>query len=169
MKRYFSSLFLAGWACILLSGIPQAARANDSGEIVIRINTAEFLGRYNYEIAISMTCDVLLKEINPKCPDLRAEISFNMANIHTKNDDKTGALMIETIDGTKTIRQRHYYRGDKVRGRRFCESPEGSSLRYEDKMLDEKRLFYSDSQAFLTELTDSFNNLSTACQEERAG
>lgn len=172
MNQNFRSLILAGVAFILISAVPDGARADETGDasdkIVIRINAAEFLGRYNYEIAISLNCDVLLKEINPRCPDLRGELSFNMANIHTTNDDRTGALVIKTLDGTKTIRQRLYYRGS-VRDRRFCAAPEGSSLKYEDEMFKQRALFYSDDGPFLTELKDSFNGLSAACQEELGG
>lgn len=170
MNRNFRSAIFAGVAFALVFCVSETGRADDaSDQVVIRINAAKFLGRYNYEIAISMNCDVLLKEINPRCPDLRGELSFNMANIRTSNDERSGALVIKTIDGTTTIRQRLYYRGDSVRERRFCKAPEGSSLNYEDKMLNQKALFYSDDGPFLTELKDSFNNLSAACQEERAG
>lgn len=137
--------------------------------IVIRINTADFLGRYNYEASISQTCDFLLKEINPRCPDQRGEFSFNVANVKASVDDYSKALLVKSASGDPVIRQRLYFRGSTVKARRFCKAPEGSILKSEDEMLTQKLLVYSENAALLGELAESINELAAACREELPG
>lgn len=151
--------------------VPGSVHAKDVGAlsqlIVDRVNGAEFLGRNTYEIKISATCNVVLKEIYPKCPDQRAEFSFNVINISPSVDAGTGALMVKSTDLSKIIRQRLYYRGETPRDRRFCKAPEGSTLKYEDKMINERALFYTEDASLLTELKDNFIQLKEACKEAR--
>lgn len=157
-----------------VSGPPRAWAADDPAVppdqlIVIRINTADFLGRYNYEASISQTCDFLLKEINPRCPDQRGEISFNVADVKASVDNFSKALLVKSASGDPAIRQRLYFRGSSVKARRFCEASEGSTLKSEDKMLTQRLLVYSENAALLSELAESINVLADACREETAG
>lgn len=136
-----------------------------SQRIVDRVNGAEFLGRNTYEIQISATCDIVLKEIYPKCPDQRAEFSFNVIDVSPSIDAGTGALMVKSIDLSKIIRQRLYYRGETPRDRRFCKAPEGSTLKHEDKMINERTLFYTEDASLLAALKGDLNQLKEACKE----
>lgn len=165
-----------GVAFILLlamqGAVTGAAQAEDAGalarQIVERVNTGTFLGRNKYEIAISGSCEIVVKEIYPKCPDQRAEFSFNMINVMALADATSGALMVKSSDQSKVILQRLYYRGATPRDRRFCLAPEGSTLKHEDKMLNERSLFYTDDAPFLADLVDSFSRLKVACKEALA-
>lgn len=160
------------FSVILQGAVPEAVHAEDidvqSRRIVDRINAATFLGRNTYEITISETCDILLKEIYPRCPDQRAEFTFNIVDITPSVDTTSGALTVKSPDLTKVIRQRLYYRGETPRDRRFCLAPEGSTLKYEDKMLNERVLLYSEDTSLLAELKDGFVDLREACNEATA-
>jgi hypothetical protein len=169
MNRHVKSGICIGVALIFIWAAPTPVQAQDGAvsaqSIAERINKAKFLGRNLLEITISETCDILLKEYQAKCPDQRSEISFNLTLTKSVADDYSGALLVRSIDRTKIIRQRHYYRGENPRGRRFCAAPEGSTLKYEDKMVNDKALFYSDDQALLVELEDDLNTLGASCRE----
>lgn len=169
LKSVFSTGVALVFSLTMQGANPSAVYAEgidvQSRQIVDRINAAAFLGRNTYEIAISGTCDVLLKEIYPRCPDQRAEFSFNLVGISPSIDTTSGALMVKSTDLTKVIRQRLYYRGETPRGRRFCAAPEGSTLKHEDKMINERALFYTEDTSLLTELKDGFIQLRQACKE----
>ena len=173
MKWKRALIVAAGIFTLFLAGVPGLLRAQDTQEpatlIAIKINTAEFLGRYNYEASISATCAFLLKEINPRCPDQRAEISFNVANVRAEIDEYSRALVVESPVDEKVIRQRLYYRGASVKDRRFCQAPEGSSLKSEDTMLSAKPLFYSENADLLNQLAVNINDLGEVCRAEAAG
>lgn len=163
----------AGIFALLLSGAPRLLQAQEAEEpaalIVIRINTAEFLGRYNYEASISKTCEFLLKEINPRCPDQRGETLFNVADVRAVIDEFSKSLVVESPGAENVIRQRLYYRGSSVKGRRFCQAPEGSTLKSEDTMLSAKPLFYSENTELLDQLANSINDLAETCRVEAGG
>lgn len=169
MNRDVKSGICIGVALIFIWAGPTAVRAQDTAvsaqSIAERINATKFLGRNLVEITISEACDILVKEYQAKCPEQRSEISFSLALTKTIVDDYSGALMVKSIDRTKIIRQRYYYRGENSRGRRFCAAPEGSTLKYEDKMVNDKALFYSEDQALLVELRDGLNTLGARCRE----
>lgn len=169
LKSVFSTGVALIFSLTMQGAILGAVYAEDidvqSRQIVDRINAAAFLGRNTYEIAISGTCDVLLKEIYPRCPDQRAEFSFNLVDISPSIDATSGALAVKSTDLTKIIRQRLYYRGETPRGRRFCSAPEGSTLKHKDKMINERALFYTEDISLLTELKDGFNQLKEACKQ----
>lgn len=172
LKSVFSTGVALILGLIMQGALPGAVYAEDidsqSRQIVDRINATTFLGRNTYEIAISGTCDVLLKEIYPRCPDQRAEFSFNLIGISPSIDATSGALMVKSTDLTKVIRQRLYYRGETPRDRRFCLAPEGSTLKYEDKMINERALFYTEDISLLSELKNGFIQLREACKEATA-
>lgn len=169
LKSVFSTGVALIFGLTIQGAASGAAYAEDidvqSRQIVDRINSATFLGRNTYEISISGTCDVLLKEIYPRCPDQRAEFTFNITYITPSVDTTSGALMVKSPDRTKVIRQRLYYRGETPRDRRFCLAPEGSALKYKDKTLNERTLFYSEDKSLLTELKNGFTKLKEACKE----
>lgn len=166
-------IIVAGAFALFLSGVPGPLQAQDAGAagapIATEINTSEFLGRYDYEASISATCAFLLKEINPRCPDQRGEISFNIASIRAVIDEYSNALVVESPNNDNVILQRLYYRGSSVKGRRFCEAPEGSSLKSEDTMLSAKPLFYSDNPELLNQLAHGINDFGDVCRAEAAG
>lgn len=137
--------------------------------IVARINASEFMGRYKYESSISQACNFFLKEINPRCPDQRGEISFNVADVRATVDDYSNALVVESPDHAEIIRLRLYYRGASVKARRFCEAPDGSTLKSEDEMVSKKPLFYSENADLLGELSENINALGETCRQQTTG
>ena len=128
------------------------------------IETGDFSTRHRFEVAYPSHCQFVLKDIDPKCPDQRSEISFPLGRISAILDSFTMSIEISSPSNTTLIRETLYYR-NSVRGRRFCETGAGQSLKSESKSLSVKYLLYADDTDLLETLEESFKRASALCQE----
>lgn len=128
------------------------------------IETGNFSSRHRFEVDYPSHCQFVLKDINPKCPDQRGEISFPLGRISAVLDSFTMSIEISSPSSASLIKETLYYR-NSVRGRRFCETGGGQSLKSDSKSLSVKYLLYTDDADLLESLEESFKHAQVLCQE----
>ena len=60
------------------------------------IETGNFSSRHRFEVDYPSHCQFVLKDINPKCPDQRGEISFPLGRISAVLDSFTMSIEISS-------------------------------------------------------------------------
>jgi hypothetical protein len=127
------------------------------------VDAGTYQSRHDYEIAFPGACRAVIKDINPKCPDQRGEISFSLAEVSAKLDSFTFSIEIKARPDSNDLTETRYYR-TSLKGRRFCDGNSSQALKSDRREISQTYLLYTDDPDLLEALEEAFGQAIGFCR-----
>ena len=141
-----------------------AAAEDLTEEIIVAIETGDFAGRYEYEAEFFGSCQFVLRELPPNCPDQLKEVVFSLQDVNILVDTYENSIRAESIFREEVIEETVYFFGNDPKGRRFCRAPARATLNHGTTTRKDKTFLYGNSSDVVEHLADLMVTTAEACR-----